>query len=50
LNQTEATGNRDIQGKSPPSMLAVGFRRNQIGATGFEPRVALYLLPYPASV
>jgi hypothetical protein len=23
---------------------------NQVGATGFEPRVAVYLMPYPASV
>jgi hypothetical protein len=24
--------------------------RKTVGATGFEPRVAVYLLPYPASV
>ena len=36
--------------KSPSTYLPKGSFLRIIGATGFEPRVALYLLPYPASV
>jgi hypothetical protein len=36
--------------KQPTANQCDGLFLIQVGTTGFEPRVAVYLLPYPASV
>jgi hypothetical protein len=49
-NRLIVTKHRDQTRKSPPPISATSFLSHQVEARGFEPHVALYLLPYRASV